>query len=199
MQWELDLVKDIRRHTGYDDLDGVAGLGTYNGSRGEFTVENRNALTDYFLKTKDNCRAILEIGVCRNHDQSSTWSFLNNKNDETKYFGIDLDSKSFLNNENKNIFTIQGNSSDIEKNMEIIKSKGVTEFDFIFIDGWHSINQVLIDWEYTKWLSLTGIVGFHDTNGHPGPKFFIESIDTNKWNVDRLCLDDYGISFVWRK
>lgn len=197
MQWQNDLIKDIRTNTPHDDVDGADN--PYLGARGEFTEENRQSLDEHFMKVKNNCRAILEIGVCRNDNRSSTWSFLNNKKDDTVYFGIDIENKEFLNNESKNIFTIQNSSSKIEENMALIKSNGVTEFDFIFIDGWHSINQVLLDWEYTQWLSKDGIVGFHDTNYHPGPKAFIAAIDQNKWNVVKLCPDDYGISFVWRK
>ena len=94
MKWQTDLIKDVRTNSPYDDVDGADN--PYGGKRGEFTQENREALDRHFLKIRDNCRAILEIGVCRNNDRSSTWSFLNNKKDETIYFGIDLDPKTFF-------------------------------------------------------------------------------------------------------
>ena len=81
----------------------------------------------------------------------------------------------------------------------MFKELGITQFDFIFIDGWHSINAVMTEWEYTRLLSPTGIVGFHDTNYHPGPKEFVDAINQEKWNVAKVCPDDYGISFAWRK
>jgi hypothetical protein len=202
MKWKIDLIEDIRFNSALDDADGGVfphPLG-YDGSRGEFTLENRNLLKEYFMHVKDQCTAILEIGVCRNNQDSSTHVFLENKNPETVYIGIDLDDKTFLNDPAKNIHTIQGTSSDVEKNMELIKSLGVTEFDFIFIDGWHSVNQVLIDWEYTRWLSSSGIVGFHDTSAHPGPVKFVRALNREIWNVEEnVSPEDHGIGFAWLK
>jgi predicted O-methyltransferase YrrM len=204
MKWEQDLVGDIRTYTEFDNDDG-------NDSRrivrdhpsgyphDEFSTCNKAALMEHFLKIKDEARAILEIGVCRNGSESSTYCFLNNKLDETAYVGIDLDNKSFLNNEEKRIYTIQGNSSNVDQNIEIMKSHDITELDFILIDGWHSINQVLIDWEYTKILSPGGIVAFHDISEHPGPHLFIRNLNKDVWNVDLCCLSDWGIGFAWRK
>ena len=198
MKWQEDLVEDIRTGTIHDNVD--EGQAQYHGEQGEFTEANRIVLTDKFLNIRDNCSAILEIGVCRNHEKSSTYCFLNNKKDSTIYVGIDLEDKSFLQDIDKNIYTFQTNSSHIDNNLELFKNLNIEKFDFIFIDGWHSINQVLIDWEYTRLLSDHGIVGFHDTNYHPGPLAFMNAIDTNKWHVeDNLCPNDYGIGFVRRK
>jgi predicted O-methyltransferase YrrM len=113
--------------------------------------------------------------------------------------GIDIEDKSYLNNPAKNIFTIQADSSNIEANMQLIKSLGVRHFDFIFIDGWHSINQCLRDWEYTSMLSDDGIVGFHDTRIHPGPHRFMTSLKTQVWHVEEnVCRygEDWGIGFA---
>jgi len=127
---------------------------------------------------------------------------LDNKLDETVYIGLDLNDKSYLNDESKNIFTLQADSSDTESVMNFIQSKGISEIDFIFIDGWHSINQVMKDWEYTKYLSDFGIVGFHDTASHPGPHSFINALDKTKWNiVENPCSNnqnDWGVGFAWR-
>lgn len=200
MKWEQDLIKDIRTGTSYDDRDnGDPHPRSYNGAV-EFTDCNRSSLEEYFKKIKSGCMAILEIGVCRNSSQSSTHVFLNNKRDDCAYVGIDLDDKSFLNNDAKRVYTIRNSSSDIYTNMEIMQRHGIDKFDFIFIDGWHSINQCLIDWEYTNWLSEGGIVGFHDVSCHPGPREFINALDTSKWNVVKnTCPDDWGIGFAWKK
>lgn len=201
MKWELDLIKDIRtENLAYNDQDLNFLHPLHYHGQVEFTEANKNSLLEYFLKIRDNCKAILEIGVCRNGQDSSTYIFLNNKLDTTKYVGIDLEDKSFLNNTEKNIHTIRDNSSNIESNIEKIKSLEIDEFDFIFIDGWHSINQVLTDWEYTNLLSNKGIVGFHDVSCHPGPHAFINSINMMKWNViTNTCPEDWGIGFVWPK
>jgi predicted O-methyltransferase YrrM len=204
MKWEQDLVRDIRTHSGYDDEDGnqsgrVARDQRSEYPHSEFSDCNKASLMEHFLKIKDRAKAILEIGVCRNGGESSTYCFLNNKLDETAYVGIDLQDKSFLNNQEKRIHTICGNSSDVDQNIEIMKSCGITELDFILIDGWHSINQVLIDWEYTKILSPGGIVAFHDVSEHPGPYLFTRNLNLDVWNVDLCCPTDWGIGFAWRK
>jgi len=199
MNWEQDLVKDIRTGTAFDDADGgVPHPRGYDG-RVEFTDCNRINLQNYFSKVRDNCKAILEIGVCRNGGASSTHVFLDNKLPETVYVGIDLDDKSFLNDPAKNVHTIQNTSSDIDGNIERIRALGVTQFDFILIDGWHSINQCYLDWEYTKLLGPNAIVAFHDVSCHPGPYAFIRALDTDKWTVIiNTCPDDWGIGFAWR-
>lgn len=199
MKWEQDLVKDIRTGTPFDDADGgVPHPRGYDG-RQEFSDCNRANLEQYFMRIRDNCRAILEIGVCRNGGDSSTHVFLNNKREDCVYVGIDLDDKSFLDNAERHIHTIKNTSSDIEGNMAKIREFGVDKFDFIFIDGWHSINQCYLDWEYTQWLSDLGIVGFHDVSCHPGPYAFIRALDTDKWTViTNTCPDDWGIGFAWK-
>jgi hypothetical protein len=205
MQWETDLIKDIRTHSAYDDKDTSGDSGIRHPNEhlwpwDEVTDANRNAIKERFLKVRDNCKAILEIGVCRNEKDSITHIFLDNKLPDTVYIGIDIDDKSFLNDPEKNIYTIQGDSSSITEAVEIFKDLGVTEFGFIFIDGWHSINQVLIDWEYTSMLSPTGIVGLHDVSSHPGPHYFINNINEEKWNVEKnVCPFDHGVGFAWRK
>lgn len=199
MKWEQDLTRDIRTGTAYDDRDGgVTHPRGYDG-RKEFSDCNRSNLEQYFMKVRDNCKAILEIGVCRNGDESSTHVFLKNKRDDCAYVGIDLEDKSFLNNAEKNVLTIKNTSSDIEGNMARLRALGIEKFDFIFIDGWHSINQCYLDWEYTEWLSAQGIVGFHDVSCHPGPYAFIRALSTDKWTVIiNTCPDDHGIGFAWR-
>jgi predicted O-methyltransferase YrrM len=74
------------------------------------------------------------------------------------------------------------------------------KFDFIFIDGWHSINQVLRDWEYTNLLSDNGVVGFHDVSCHPGPKAFINALDATKWEIlKNCCPKDWGVAFARKR
>lgn len=210
MKWESDLIKDIRTLTDFDDQDGGVphplGYGPTVTEDGfwiyaeEVSECNRFSLLQNFMRVRDNCKAILEIGVGRNAKDSFAYVFFNSKKADTIYVGVDVDDRTFLNDPSKNIYTLRGDSSDYQKNVERFKELGVEKFDFIFIDGWHSINQVLRDWEYTNLLSDNGIVGFHDTSCHPGPASFIRSLDTDKWNVvENSCLNDWGIGFVWKK
>jgi predicted O-methyltransferase YrrM len=161
-----------------------------------------------FLRVKDYCSAILEIGISRNGTESFTNVLLENKNKETVYIGIDIDDKNYLNDVDKNVYTIRNSSSNIHENINFINdifdkcNVQRRQFDFIFIDGWHSINQCLIDWEYTSILGENGIVGLHDTAYHPGPKAFMKAISRNIWTVEDNVIetkDDWGIGFAWKK
>ncbi len=82
-----------------------------------------------------------------------------------------------------------------------MNSLNIKEIDFLFIDGWHSINMVINDWLYTEKLSKNGIVGFHDTNRHPGPFYVFEAIDENLYYKYKYFeeLEDWGISFAIKK
>jgi hypothetical protein len=216
-KWKEDLIRDIRYHDYRDDLDWnggefpeipsrpVAVLHPVHGYTITQSDCNLDNIRDYFLKIKDKCKCIVEIGVDCNGtstERTSTRIFLDNKLDDTIYFGVDIEDKSYLNDESKNIFTLKVDSSDIQSVIDFINSKGVSEIDFLFIDGWHSINQVMREWEYTKYLSDFGIVGFHDTSIHPGPHAFLKALDRKKWNVvENPCsdnLNDWGVGFVWR-
>jgi predicted O-methyltransferase YrrM len=206
MLWEYDLVKDIRTLSNFDNSDSNDGrIQTPEGWAWppmEVMDDNRMALQERFIQVKNQCQAILEIGVSReaNGNQTTTGILLNNKNPDTIYIGIDLDDKSFLDDPSKNIHTIRTNSFLVEENIARIKDLGVTEFGFIFIDGWHSINAVLVEWEYTQLLAPHGIVGFHDTTQHPGPHYFVKALNRDIWNVEEnVCPTNHGIGFVWRK
>jgi FkbM family methyltransferase len=210
MKWQTDLVKDIRTFTTFDDEDGGVphplGYGHHRDENNniiypkEVTHCNRYHLLEQFNKVRDNCKSILEIGIGRNAEESFAYVFFKNKKKDTVYIGLDLDDRSFLRDSENNIHTIQNDSSYYYENLEIFKNIGVQKFDFIFIDGWHSINQVLRDWEYTNLLAEGGIVGFHDTSCHPGPHQFIKALDKNKWDViENCCPEDWGIGFARKK
>jgi hypothetical protein len=195
MKWQQDLIKDIRTHSAYDDVDDPPwGLAPF-----ELSDCNLNAVKERFLSVRDNCRAILEIGVNNNGDRSITQLLLSLKSDSTIYIGIDIRDKSYLNNPEKNIYTIQCDSAQVEHNIQRIKELDVEQFDFMFLDGWHSINHMLADWEYTRLLSDGGIVGIHDTRIHPGPYRFVNALDKNFWEVEEnVCRvgQDWGVGFV---
>jgi len=206
MRWVQDLTHDIRTHSGFDDSDGNDGrIQTPAGWAWppmEVMDDNREALKERFLRIRDTCPAILEIGVSRewNGDQTTTGIFLGHKNPETYYVGIDIDDKSRLNDVSKNIYTIKASSMDVADNLAKIKEFGVTNFGFIFIDGWHSINAVLTEWDYTQLLTQDGIVGWHDTTQHPGPHYFVKALNRDKWHVEEnVCPTNHGIGFAWRK
>jgi hypothetical protein len=194
MKWQEDLVVDIRiGDPELDNQDLPFGTGSY--SWGEITetagVELAKAK---FLNVRNDVKSILEIGV-NQFGFTKTW--LDNKKDDTTYVGIDVGDRSYLNDPDKLTWTIQDTSSNYDGNVAKFNSFGITEFDFIYIDGYHSINQVLDDWEYTKLLAPGGIVGFHDTNYHPGPHLFTTAINRDKWEVEDVSpKNDWGVVFV---
>jgi hypothetical protein len=221
MRWKNDLIKDIRFFDSRDDMDAQKGK-NYEGDfssvmpskkhvdkrlngNSSFSYKNQEALIDYFNRIKNNCRAILELGVAHpdNGIQTSTRVFLENKLNETIYIGVDSDDRSNINDNTKNIHTIKTTSQDYETVNHVMKSLHIKEIDFLFIDTPHSINQLLSDWEYSSLLSPHGIVGFHDTAYHPGPHLFLKNLNREIWNVvENVCADtdnDYGIGFVWKK
>jgi predicted O-methyltransferase YrrM len=218
MKWQTDLIKDIRFGDFRDDLDYPLHMDEFVFSetdmpiikirgRGEpdFSKANQSSLLYQFTKIKDQCNCIVEIGVSRsrNFEETSTSILLNNKNKDCLYLGVDIEDKTYLNSDDSNIHTIQIGSEHISDVLNKLKDLGHTKIDFLFIDGWHSINQVMQEWEYTSILSDHGIVGFHDTAYHPGPYFFINNLDTEKWStITNQCFnlsDDYGIGFAWKK
>ena len=170
----------------------------------EFSLDNQEILKTHLLELleKKEKIVIVEIGVHRNLENSSTEIFLQNKRDVDIYIGIDIDDKTFLNNPEKNIFTIKNYSQNIESIFQEFKTIGIEQIDLFMIDGYHSINQVYLEWEkYTPLLSFCGIVVMHDTNSHPGPYFLTKSIDTNIYDVKKYLSDvvDWGISVAIKK
>jgi len=139
---------------------------------------------------------VLEIGA-----RGGTFQLFNMLSTGTK-IAVDID-KTFKNSIHLSMigedFHFLCEDSQSFDTFEKVKSL-CPEFDFIFIDGWHSINQVLADWEYTNLLTDGGIVGFHDTSCHPGPHNFIKSLDKSKWDViENCCPQDWGIGFARKK
>ena len=77
----------------------------------------------------------------------------------------------------------------------------ITVIDFLFVDGWHSVNQVVDELFYVDMLKVGGIVGYHDTNFHPGPKKIVDALNPEVFDVRQHCTlpTDFGISFATRK
>jgi hypothetical protein len=172
----------------------------------EFSMCNQAALTEEFSKVKDQTKVIVEIGVSRvtynqTYDQTSTSIFLRHKNPETIYLGIDIDDKTFLQGLERNVFTLQSKSEYYERVKAKLDALRITQIDFLFVDGWHSINQVIDELWYVDFMKPGGVIGFHDTNYHPGPSRIIKNLNPNIFEVRQLCQqqDDWGIGFATLK
>lgn len=158
-----------------------------------------------FQLVSDVCKGfmthgIMEIGVSRNGSKSFTQALLKDKPKEIIYLGVDLEDKTFLNDAENNIFTLQENSFNRDSVREYMKQIGLEKISILFIDGWHSINAVINDWQYTEFLSENGIVFFHDTNYHPGPVVLLRYIDSSKYRIEKYFegQDDYGVAVAYK-
>jgi len=164
-------------------------------------VSNDNLQLMNFLSNKYSHAGILEIGVSRNGPLSFTNKILENKPDNIKYLGIDIENKNYLNNLEKNIYTIRSSSFDQVSIRSYLNDIGLLKISLLFIDGWHSLNAVINDWSYCDLLSDNSVVVFHDTNYHPGPSIFLDCIDPNLFKVQKFfdtIIDDYGMAVAFR-
>lgn len=204
-KWRQDLVRDITQTDINIDQDSPLQVISTDL---EISQCNIASLREVFSARIDSINVILEIGVNRiiqdgggtKEGESFSSLMIDTKKKGAKYFGIDIADKTYLNDLDNNVYLIHNDSSNYNTNVSFLKSHGVKNIDFLFIDGWHSIAQVMRDWEYTNMLSDHGIVAFHDTNYHPGPREFCAALDRNKWNVDYHCTGlDWGIAFATKK
>lgn len=164
----------------------------------EFSVENQRWLRHHLLEVP-RARCIVEIGVQRNPlPDSSTGILLQHKPAGAAYIGVDVEDKSHLDDPARRVFTVKGDSSDRGAVFALMDRLGLPEIDFLFIDGWHSVNQCVRDWRYTERLAAHGIVMLHDTNVHPGPVTLFDAIDESLFEKTKYCTEgaDWGISVV---
>jgi hypothetical protein len=168
------------------------------GCKQEVSPQNFNLVKE--ISKNYMTHGIMEIGVSRNGMASFTQAMFQSKPDHIKYLGIDLDDKTYLDNKDKNIFTIRENSYNRDSVKKYLNEIGLEKISILFIDGWHSVNAVINDWQYVDMLSDNGIVIFHDTNYHPGPTIFLEAIDGKIFKVEKYFEneDDYGVSIAYR-
>lgn len=201
------LTKDIRTlDENKDNSDFPENFNFLNkGREREFSYCNQYSLLTEFTKIKDTCKVIVEIGVARmstnRMEDTSTTIFLNNKKDDTIYLGIDIEDKKFLEIIGPNIYTIKSKSENYEGVLEKFKELGIEKIDFLFIDGWHSVNQVIDESFYFNFLTKGSIVGFHDTNYHPGPSKMVRNLNPEIFGIKLYCEseDDWGIGFAFMK
>jgi hypothetical protein len=197
------LVQDVRTLDAAKDNDDFPPNFSSLSVDREFSFCNQYSLLTEFSKVKDRCKVIVEIGVARlstnRMDDTSTTVFINNKKDDTIYIGIDIDDKKFLEESGPNIHTIQSKSENYEYITEKFKEIGIEKIDFLFIDGWHSINQVIDESFYFGFLDKGSVIGFHDTNYHPGPHKVIRNLNPEIFETRLYCEspNDWGVGFAF--
>lgn len=167
----------------------------------EFSPANQEVLKRALLELP-NPRCIVEIGVQRNPlPESSTGILLQYKPRDAVFIGVDIEDKSHLADAAAGVHVLKMDSADCGQVFALMDRLQRTEIDFLFIDGWHSVNQCVTDWKYVERLSPRGIVVMHDTNVHPGPVTVFDAIDEDLFDKKKYCTDgpDWGISVVKRR
>ena len=175
------------------------GFGNVNSP--EVTDDNRNLIRKIVRELGSNLNAVMEIGVNRNLELSMSQILINNRPKGSFYLGVDLEDKSYLDNINSNTYTLKCDSNDQDTVRKFLLSKNITEIDLLLIDGWHSVNTCVNDWQYADLLSKNGIVLLHDTNSHPGPIALFEAINDELFFKERHFAGyrDNGIAVVKKK
>jgi hypothetical protein len=175
--------------------DRDAPLNDYWISSVEVTDGNLEVVRQAVTELGTKLGAALEIGVNRNGERSMSRVIMDQRPPLSYYMGIDIEDKSYLNDEAANTWTMQISSAERSTIADRLQQLGIGDLDLIMIDGWHSVNMCVNDWRYTERLSDHGIVILHDTNTHPGCVALFEAVDDNLWIKQRFCLEnDYGIA-----
>lgn len=142
---------------------------------------------------------ILEIGVSLyNKESTITWAAISNKNESSYYIGIDIKDRKFVKDWGKNCHFIEMNSSNYSVIKSEIEKITNSKIGTLIIDGNHSVNGILKDWEYVNLLHDDGSVLIHDSNTHPGPVALLEAIDRTKFSIKEPLFDkeDHGIAII---
>ena len=165
-----------------------------------FTPLDHQALEYALSKLTSPPKLIVEIGVDECGGISSTNTLLRTKSTDCMYVGMDIKDKSYLNNIENNIFTIRGDSANYTELYKMMDWYGHEQIDFMFVDGWHSINQVIKEWKYWERMAPNAVMAFHDTNYHPGPVALFDAIDTDIFSVELFGrgISDWGVGVVQR-
>ena len=169
----------------------------------EFTVFDHTILK-MLIKRIKKPRCIVEIGVDNSplgFEHSSTNTILKTKPKKCIYLGIDILDRSHTHNVNNNVYTLKCSSGSHQLIKDKLADLKVSTIDFLFIDGWHSVNQVIEEWKYWDVMSPKSIMAFHDTNFHPGPLAVLDAVDETLFTVERFGVDllDWGMACVTRK
>jgi len=158
-------------------------------------------LLEQLNRLGDNCKLIVEIGVMRDKKkQNTTEQFLRCKKDDCVYLGIDIEDRSYIKELGKNIHFLQTDSGDLNKIMNYINTHINRKIDILYIDGWHSVNQVGKEIALIDYVNTGGAIGFHDIAYHPGPNTWIDAFSEEYFEVKKYYKDnDYGIGILIKK
>lgn len=179
--------------------DGVDFYGPKKKVPQEFSKKNQAVLRDV-VRSLPDANLIVEIGVERkpNSPTCSTQILLDNRPEGCGYVGIDLRDCRYLDRPEECMRFLRTDCRNIEGIGRVLDELH-PEIDLLFIDGDHSVDWCLTDWQLVSRLSVGGAVVLHDTNVHPGPLALLAAVDEEYFSVETHCTDDendWGISVL---
>jgi hypothetical protein len=188
-----------------NDLDYMPEYG-YASPEIEFSLMNVDILKNAILELGENCQSILEIGCKWYIENNSTNTIEKYKPQTAKHFCVDQNPQNIENLNGENVHALCTFSSNYDGIVSFINEHGKNNIDLLFIDGWHSVNQVLDDFKYIDLLSPNGVVVLHDVAVHPGPVELLKALDENVWEISKHTdkdifgmPNDFGIAVLKRK
>jgi hypothetical protein len=177
--------------------DGVDFYGPKRKVPQEFSVCNQTVLKGV-VESLPDAKLMVEIGVERapNSPNCSTQMILQNRPEGCAYVGIDLRKCHYL-KDHPNADFVQTDSRANRLIYETLDN-WANEIDLLVIDGDHSVEWILTDWQYTSRLKVGGAVVLHDTNIHPGPLALLDAVDEEYFDKEISCTDgnDWGIAVL---
>lgn len=197
---EPGMSDDADRHFDHTQIQPLGGM---------FSDRNEAALRAAMASVGE-LRTICEIGCWAPNTRvhSSTDCLCENKPDGCWYYGVDLKDEGRRGHihrpEDKRQVFIQADSIDhsqVFTRSRWLDYPHVGPCDLLFIDGLHSVGQVLADWRYAEWVRPGGLVIMHDVNYHPGPRLVFDAVDPAIFDKASVCpqADDFGLGILRRK
>ena len=168
----------------------------------EMSEMNLNKLEVFFNKYVPNNGFIVEIGVWRNPngDYTSTELFFDIKDNSCHYLGIDIENRPHILGKRENVHFLQTDSANIVLIKEYIDTHINKEIDFLFIDGWHTIDQVKKELELIKYVKKGGVIALHDISVHSGSHLWMNAFSPDFFDIYKYHENnDWGIGFLVKK
>ena len=146
---------------------------------------------------------IVEIGVWANPgnpNMSSTEKIFRIKSEKCDYLGIDINERPHIVGKASNINFLKIDSSNTDEIKDYINTKFQKPIDFLYIDGYHSVEQVKKELSLVNLVRKGGVIGFHDISVHAGPNVWMDALNSDMFDIYKYRKDDdWGIGYIVKK
>jgi hypothetical protein len=158
-------------------------------------------------KVNEKSRRILEIGIGHSNRAVNTSTFIlaKAKWSDVFYIGIDRQKRDWMGVlRNSSMYVYEERSENVLERWNSTHNYSERKnLDLLHIDGSHSVNGVLTDWQFTQFVKDTGIIVLHDIKCHPGPRLLVDAIDRDIYTVHKMFteydVNDFGMAVVYKK